>query len=159
MSATQEQAQSICSSTEWKTVVNSFPPKLSDLGPSMAKKNARRIGRFLSKAESDGESERVTVLQEALERLQALAPDTKESDKLSTRREKELKARKKAQEQKSHRADIREKLLQKAEEEKAEKEKADEDSDAEEEVKESRPKGTRARLKAAAAASSSSKSV
>jgi hypothetical protein len=162
MSVSKDKAQSLCTPTEWKTVVNSFPPKLSDLGSSVAKKNASRIARFLSKAENDGESERVTVLQEALERLQAAAPDKKDEDKLSVRRQKEKKAREKAQEQKSHRAEVREKLLQKAEEEKAEKEKSeDENAEGESEVdeaKESRPKGTRARLQAAAAISSQDKS-
>ena len=162
MSVSKDKAQSLCTPTEWKTVVNSFPPKLSDLGPSVAKKNASRIGRFLSKAESDGDTERVTVLKEALERLQSEAPDKKDDDKLSLRRKKEKKAREKAQGLKSHRAEVREKLIQKAEEEKAESENADEESESEseseEEAKESRPKGTRARLQAAAALASQEKS-
>ena len=55
MPVSEKQAQAVCSPTEWKTVVNSFPPKVSELGPSVAKKNANRIARFLSKAEADGD--------------------------------------------------------------------------------------------------------
>ena len=149
MPVSEKQAQSACSPTEWKTVVNSFPPKVSELGPSVAKKNANRIARFLSKAEADGDSERATVMKEALERLQALTADSKDQ---SARRQKEKESYKKRQEQKDHRADVREKLQQKAEEEeKAKKAGEAEEAEPEEEVKEKKAKGVRAKLKAAAA--------
>lgn len=153
MPVSKEKAEALCTPTEWKTVVNSFPPKLAELEPSVVKKNASRIGRFLTKAQAEEDSERATVLQEALDRLQAKAPEKKEDEKVAARRKKEKRARKKAQEQKEHRAEVREKLLQKAEEEKAEKEGSDQNDEAEpdDEVKETRPKGTRAKLQAAAA--------
>lgn len=149
MPVSEKQAQSICTPTEWKTVVNSFPPKVSELGASVAKKNANRVSRFLSKAEAEGDSERAAVMKEALERLQAQTSDSKDQ---SARRQKEKESYKKRQEQREHRADVREKLQQKAEEEKAEKagESEDsEDSEPEEGVKEKKAKGVRARLKAA----------
>ena len=150
MPVSEKQAQALCSPTEWKTVSNSFPPKVSELGPSVAKKNANRVSRFLSKAEAEGESERAEVMKEALERLQAQTADSKDQ---SSRRQKEKESHKKRQEQRDHRADVREKLQQKAEEEKAEKAGETEDSEPEEEVKEKKAKGVRAHLKAAANAS------
>ncbi len=116
MPMSQAQAQSLCSETEWKTVANSFPPKLSELRPSMAKKNANRIARFLSKAEGEGDRDRAIALREALERVRALAPDKAVNDRQNARRRKKKEARGKNLEQKRHRAEVREKLRQKAEE-------------------------------------------
>lgn len=165
MAVTKDQAQALCTPTEWKTVVNSFDPKLSELGSNVAKKNANRITRFLQNAESEGDSKRADVMKEALERLEAVSSDSKDADKQSARRKKEKESHKKRQEQRVHRAEVREKLQQKAEEEKAEKEKAEkekagdsEDSEEPEvEAKEKKAKGVRARLKAAAAAGSGDK--
>ena len=111
MSVTESQAQSLCSPTEWKTVVNSFPPKLSELGHSAVKKNAKRIARFLSKAEKEGEQEKIHALREALERVRALGHDEDKND--SARRGKEKKAREKRQQQKNQQAQVRERLRQK----------------------------------------------
>lgn len=149
MPVSKEKAQSLCSTTEWNTVENSFPPKISTLKPSAAKKNANRVRRFLSKAEADKASELVAVFSEALERFLELAPK-KASATRSARREKERAAREKAKELNAHRAEVREKLLKKAEEEKAEKE-----GEPSEDGK-TKKKGnkTRGRLQAAAGASS-----
>lgn len=141
MPVSKEKAESLCSKTEWNTVVNSFPPKVDNLKPSAAKKNANRVRRFLEKAEG----EQATVLTEALERFQALAP-TKDSTTAAARREKEKAAREKAKQANSHRAEVREKLLKKAEEEKAEKE-----GESDDEGKSKPRKTTRSRLQAAKA--------
>ena len=112
MTITENKAQGLCSATEWKTVVKSFPPKLSELGASGAKKSANRIARFLEKAESEGAQDRVRVMREALDRLRDLVPDKSGSDKQSARRRKEKNARKESREQKSHRAQLKESLRQ-----------------------------------------------
>ena len=112
MSATESQAQSLCSATEWKTVANSFPPRLSELAPSAVKKNANRIARFLAKAEGEGEQAKIEVLREALERTRALSADKDKSD--SSRRQKEKSAREQRRLQKEHRAKVRAQLQQKS---------------------------------------------
>jgi hypothetical protein len=118
-----EDAKSLCSETEWKTVSNSFAPKLNELSPSVAKKQANRVQRFLEKAKTeDGGEKRVEVFTESLERLREVQPDKGESEKLVTRRQKEQAAREKAKEVRAHRNEVRTKLKEKAEEEKAEKE-------------------------------------
>lgn len=116
MPMSQAQAQSLCSEIEWKTVANSFPPKLSELRPPLAKKNANRIARFLSKAESEGDRNRANALREALERVRALVPDKAVDKRQSERRQKKKEARGRSLEQKRHRAQVREKLRQRAEE-------------------------------------------
>ncbi len=123
MSISLEDAQALCSETEWKTLIHSYPPKISDLAPSAAKKHGNRIRKFLSKEESaEGDKKRIAVFSEALERLDALVPDKADKAKLEARREKEKAARERIKSVKDKRSDVRDRLLKKAEEEKAEKE-------------------------------------
>lgn len=117
-----EEAQGHCSTTEWNTVSNSFPPKLESLTPAVLKKQANRVQRFLDKAEKDSDSkERIAVFSEALKRLQAQQPEKEDNAKLQARRAKEQAAKEKAQEERNKRTEVREALLKK-EEEKAAKE-------------------------------------
>lgn len=110
MTITENQAQVLCSPTEWKTVINSFPPKLSELEASGAKKNSNRIARFLSKAEKEGSQDRAQVMREALDRLQKLIPDRAGTDKQSARRQRKKKQKEANREQKKHRAQLRERF-------------------------------------------------
>jgi hypothetical protein len=120
---TKEDAQSLCSQTEWNTLVNSFPPKLSELSASVAKKQANRVRRFLTKEEgSDADKKRVSLFSEALDRLAPLLPAKDEDPKATARREKAKAAKDKVKAERDHRAEVREKLIKKAEEEKAEQE-------------------------------------
>ena len=117
-----EDAQGHCSTTEWNTVCNSFPPKIESLSASVLKKQANRVQRFLEKAEKASDSkERIAVFTEALGRLQAQQPNKEDNTKLQARRAKEQAARDKAKEERAKRSDVREALLKK-EEEKAAKE-------------------------------------
>lgn len=118
MSLTIDEAQALCTTTEWNTVQTSFSPKLEQIPAAVAKKQANRIQRFLDKCE---DSKKQQLFKEALERLKAKAPerDNAESD---SRREKEKAARAKAKEARGRLLDVRTKLKEKAEEEKAAKE-------------------------------------
>ena len=128
MSLNENEVQSLCSATEWKTVLNSFPPKLDNLGPSLAKNNANRIARFLEKAKNDDEQSKVIALKEALERVRSLLPIKVGEKKLSSRRLKEKKARQERRKQQKNRAMLKEKFQSKTQTQKPGDSSPDEES-------------------------------
>lgn len=125
MPISKDDAQALCSKTEWNTVEASHPPKLSKLSGSAAKKQANRVKRFLAKEESgDKDKKRIAVFQEALDRLTELVPAKDADPKKAAKREKEKAARERAKQTREKRVDVRERLNKKAEEEKTETEAA-----------------------------------
>jgi hypothetical protein len=155
MAISQEKAQQLCSTTEWNTLENSFPPRLGELAPAVLKKQANRVRRFLEqekKASSEGD--RVAMLAEALERLEQARPQEEQSeDKLAARREKEKAARERNKAVRERRTEVKSKLKEKADKEKLEKE-----GPPSEDGKEKKSgKGLRAQLQAAAAPRSQGK--
>lgn len=124
MAITQDKAQALCSKTEWDTLQNSFPPKLNELSPSVLKKQANRIRRFLDKAKAESaDAERLALFEEALRRIEAARGDDEQSnDKLAARRAQEKAAQEREKALRDKRKDVKTKLLEKAEKEKSEKE-------------------------------------
>jgi hypothetical protein len=150
MATSQEKAQQLCSKTEWDTLVNSFPPRLSELPPAVLKKQANRVRRFLDKekASESGTAERIALFEEALQRLEAARPaEAGENEKLAARREKEKIAREREKSLRARRQEVKAKLQEKADKEKAEKEGEPKEEDAK---KKTGVKGVRAHLQAAA---------
>lgn len=123
MPTKKEDAQALCSETEWKTLVTSFSPKIDGMPGPVAKKQANRVRRFLSKEEAgEADKKRIALFQEALERFEKLLPKKEENNKLATRRKKEKAARERVKALRDQRLDARERLLKKAEEEESEAE-------------------------------------
>ena len=149
MAISQDKAQELCSKTEWDTIVNSFPPRVSELSPAVLKKQANRVGRFLEKekATESASAERLALFAEALERLQAARPEEGDNEKLAARREKEKVAREREKSVRDRRQEVKTKLQEKADKEKAEKEGEPKEDG---EKKKSGGKGVRGHLQAAA---------
>lgn len=146
MAISQEQAEKLCSKTEWDTVVNSFPPKLNELSAAVLKKQANRVRRFLDKERGASDSDdRLALFEQALERLNGARSDESENnEKLAARREKEKAAFEREKAVRDRRKEVKTKLKEKADKEKAEKE-----GEPKEENKEKKAgKGIRANLRA-----------
>ncbi len=152
MAIAQDKAQELCDTTEWNTVVTSFPPKLAELAPNAAKKQANRVRRFLEQEQkSPGAEGRLALFQEALARLEEARGEVSKDDaKLSARREKEKAAEARKKGVRDQRHEVRTKLAEKAEKEKAEKE--GESKDESDKPKKSGGRSLRANLQAAGAA-------
>ena len=118
-----EDTQALCTNTEWNTLVNTFPPKVKGLKASVAKKQANRVTKFLSIEETgDADKKRISAFKEALERLAEMLPEKSANDKRAARRAKEKKAKERIQQEKAKRTDVRDRIVEKAEKEKAEAE-------------------------------------
>ena len=149
MATAQDKAQELCSKTEWDTIVNSFPPRVSELAPAVLKKQANRVRRFLDKEKAAPQAEgRLAMFEEALQRLEAARPqEDGENEKLVSRREKEKAARERTKSVVDRRNEVKTKLKEKADKEKAEKEGEPKDDGKE---KKGGGKGVRGNLQAAA---------
>ncbi len=153
MAIAQDKAQELCDKTEWSTVVNSFPPRVDELAPNVLKKLANRVRRSLELEEkTPGADGRLALFQEALKRLEdARGEVSKDDEKLAVRREKEKAAEARKKGVRDQRTDVRGKLQEKADKEKAEKE-GEPKEDAADKVKKSGGRSIRNNLQAAGAA-------
>ena len=149
MAISQDKAQELCSTTEWNTLENTFPPRVGELAPAVLKKQANRVKRFIEhEKKSPRGAEHLAMLEEALQRLEAARPaDDAANEKLAARREKEKAAFERAKDVRDRRHEVKTKLKEKADKEKAEKEGKTEEDAAEK--KKSGGKGVRAQLQAA----------
>lgn len=124
MAISQEQAQQLCDTTEWNTLVNSFPPRLGELAPNVLKKHANRIRRFLEQEhKSPAAAGRLELFEEALKRLEEARGEVpKDEAKAAARREKDKASEARRKDVREQRREIRAKLQEKADKERAEKE-------------------------------------
>lgn len=152
MAIAQDKAQELCDKSEWSTVVNSFPPRLGELAPNVLKKQANRVRRFLELEEkTPGAEGRLALFQEALQRLEeARGEVAKDEEKFAIRREKEKIAEARKKGVRDQRQDVRTKLQEKADKEKAEKEGEAKD-EAADKPKKSGGRSVRSHLQAAGA--------
>ncbi len=146
MATTQDQAKELCVSSEWNTVVNSFPPRVSELSPAVLKKQAARVRRFIEKEKAEpGAAGRLALFEEALKRFEEARPaEEGENEKLAARRVKEKAARDREKAVRDRRGEVKTKLHEKAEKEKLEKEGPPKEIDEEKKA----GKGVRANLRA-----------
>lgn len=153
MATSQEQAQSLCDTTEWNTLVNSFPPRLGELAPNVLKKHANRVRRFLEQEQQrPGTAGRKEIFEEALKRLEETRGQVpKDEAQAAVRRGKDKAREARRKDVREQRREIRTKLQEKAEKERAEKEGESKDESSDK-PKKSGGSSVRAHLQAAGAA-------